>query len=209
MPVPYQRMPRVKPVDYLRSRDLIKTGDILLCSGNSLISEMIKRATKGIWSHVAFIIKLPELDRLMVLESVESIGVRTVPLSCYINGYGGKTKGYDGHLLIARHVDAEKKIGNKNLYGNATFAKFAIDHLGYPYDNDEIARIIARVIGSKIGFKKGEIKRDKEYICSEYAYECFRTVGIKIKYNKLGFIAPVDFAKDDKINPLIALKVHS
>ncbi|MFZ2950565.1 MAG: hypothetical protein WA003_13910 [Desulfuromonadaceae bacterium] len=45
-------------------------------------------------------------------------------------------------------------------------SQFAVDRFAYP-DEEEIARIIARIVGSALGFEKGEIERDQEYICSE------------------------------------------
>lgn len=208
MAVPFQRFPRLKETEYSIARKEIKSGDILLCSGNSVISEMIKRATKGIWSHVAFLVRLEYVDRIMVFESVESIGVRCVPLSYYVNGLNGKYTSYDGKILIARHTDFENKMDNKNNRSFINFMQFAIDHLGFPYDSKELARILARIVGSKIGFKHGEVKRDDEFICSEYAYECFNIFGIKIKYDKRGFIAPVDFAKEEKVNPVVSIKIE-
>lgn len=32
-------------------------------------------------------------------------------------------------------------------------------------------------------------------ICSEYVWECYRTPGINIEYDRRGFIAPADFAR--------------
>ena len=52
------------------------------------------------------------------------------------------------------------------------------------------------------GFKKREVKRDREYICSEYAWECYNAMGIKIAYNQAGYVAPADFAKDKKVRAI-------
>jgi hypothetical protein len=138
------------------------------------------------------------------MESVESIGVRTVPLSQYLKNYNGSGGGYDGKLLIARHDDYAKKpypTGFKKM------SQFAVDLLGYQYDNLEIIRIMAKIMTSKYSARKGKIKRNNEYICSEYVYECFSAIGIKFKYDKRGFIAPGDIAKDKRVNAVVALKV--
>ena len=79
--------------EYKNCRNDIKSGDILLCSGDSFFSNMIKQVTHSVWSHVAFILRVDIIDRIMVLESVESIGVRTVPLSSYVSDYNGTVKG--------------------------------------------------------------------------------------------------------------------
>ena len=48
---------------------------------------MIQAATGSIWSHVGFLMRLDEIDRIMVLESVEPLGFRTVPLRNYLTDY--------------------------------------------------------------------------------------------------------------------------
>lgn len=48
---------------------------------------MIQRATRSVWSHVAFVMRVDSIDRVMVLESREPIGVRTVPLRTYLADY--------------------------------------------------------------------------------------------------------------------------
>lgn len=47
-----------------------------------------------------------------------------------------------------------------------------------------------------------EIVRGREFICSEYAYECYKSVGINIDYDPLGFVSPADFAKTAAINAI-------
>ncbi len=181
---------------YNQLRHDIKSGDILLCSGNAAFSNMIKQVTKSVWSHVAFILRLDAIDRIMVLESVESIGVRTVPLSSYVFDYNATGKGYPGRLMLARHSDVKQE----NI---AKLSKTATDLLGYPYNTEEIVRIATRIGLSVLGLNKGkDAPPTREFICSEYAYRCFNSIGITFDYNPLGFIAPVDFARSEKVKPL-------
>ena len=204
MPVSVKKFPSLRPRKYDDVRDDIKSGDILLCSGSAMFSKLIQRATRSVWSHVGFVIRLDTIGRVMVLESVESIGVRTVPLSHYVRDYKGDGKGYPGKLLLARHGGfSAVKARNLNK-----MSQFAVDLFGYPYDTDEIVRIAARIAKSFLGFTKNEVKRDREFICSEYAWECYKGVGIKVPYDKRGFIAPKDFAKDPKVTSVAAIKVE-
>ena len=53
---------------------------------------------------------------------------------------------------------------------------------------------------------KKALKRDREYICSEYAWECYKTPGIRIDHDKKGFIAPADFAKAKEVKLQAVLK---
>lgn len=204
MPISVKTFPRIRPQDYATVRPKINSGDILLCSGSAFFSNLIKKTTKSVWSHVGFVLKLEKINRIMVLESVESIGVRTVPLSHYVKDYKGEKKGYPGRLLIARHRDFESIVTDLKL---RKMTQFAVDLLGYPYDNDEIFRIARRIAKSWFGYKEGDVERDEEYICSEYAWECYNRVGLNIPYNRLGIVTPKDFAMDKKVDPVAVLKV--
>ena len=182
--------------EYEKNKSLIKSGDILLCSGNALFSKLIKRVTKSKWSHVAFIIYVSEIDRLMVLESVESIGVRTVTLSSYFNNYNGSGEPYDGELMISRHNKMEQ-CDIHNL------SKRAVDLLGHQYDQKEIMRITAKIATSMFREPFCEVAvSDDAYICSEYVDECFRSVGIMVE-TECGYIVPDNFATDVNINPVL------
>jgi hypothetical protein len=150
--------------------------------------------------------RLPELDRVMVLESVEPLGVRTVPLSKYLTDYDSEGNGYNGGLVIARHEDFSTKATDKKM---KKFGQFAVDLFGYPYDKDEIAKIATRIAASYLPFtrkEQNELKPDREFICSEYAWECYKEIGIRIEHDGRGFIAPADFAKDKNVQLKAVLK---
>lgn len=189
--------PDVDVTNYEQIRNSIKTGDLLFASGNSLMSTMIKGATNSVWSHIAFIVHLVAMDRIMVMESVETVGVRTVPLSNYVRNYNGSGQGYPGRLMLARYQD----FPTDSLHN---LSKQAIDLLGFPYNTEEILRIAARIGMHAFGFDKAspEVISQKAFICSEYVYICYKSIGITIDYDKSGFIAPADFARAPKVKPL-------
>lgn len=194
------RFPKVdRAVNYGQFRKNILSGDILLCSGSGVFSRMIQAATKSDWSHVAFVMRLDAIDRVMVLESVEPLGVRTVPLSKYLRDYDNDKHPYPGGLVLARHRDFAARATKERL---ADLGRFAVDLFGYPYDKDEIAKIAARIAGSFLPFTRADrkaIERDREYICSEYAWECYNYVGLRIEHDPKGFVAPADFARAREI----------
>jgi uncharacterized protein YycO len=199
MAISVKRFPKQTVMKYQDARKKMVSGDILLCSGSGWFSKMIQKGTKSVWSHVGFVMRLDNIDRVMVLESVEPLGVRTVPLSKYLTDYDSKKNPYPGGLVIARHEDFAKKATEAKL---KKFGQFAVDLFGYPYDKDEIAKIAVRISTSFLPFTASEkkaLKPDREYICSEYAWECYRSVGIKIEHDKRGFIAPADFAKSKEV----------
>ena len=197
---------QTREVNYKQFHKNIQSGDILLCSGSGWFSKVIQKATKSVWSHVGFVMRLDNLDRVMVLESVEPLGVRTVPLSKYLTDYDSDGNPYPGGFVIARHRDFANKATDAKL---RRFGQFAVDLFGYPYDKDEIAKIALRITTSFLSFtsdEKKKLERDREYICSEYAWECYRRIGITINYDKRGFVAPADFAKAKEINLVAVLK---
>jgi hypothetical protein len=185
---------------YKDIRSDLRSGDILLCSGSSVFSTLIQKATNSIWSHIAFILRLDVLDRIMVLESVESIGVRTVPLSSYIFNYNGTGKGYVGKVLVARHADV-KPENIPNL------SRHAIDLFGYPYSKEEVVKIATRISLNALGVPMPILELpQREFICSEYVYTCFKSIHVEIEFNAMGFVAPADFARCPKLKPLYFLK---
>ena len=167
---------------------------------------MIQAVTGSTWSHVGFVMRLDAINRVMVLESVEPVGVRTVPLRKYLVDYDSRGTPYPGGIAIARHRDFAT-MANKNKLRQ--FGQFAVDLFGYPYDKDEIVKIAARIGASHLPFTKKyrkTLEPDREYICSEYVGECYRKLGIHIPYNKNGFITPADFAKEEKVKLMAVLK---
>jgi hypothetical protein len=186
--------------NYLYSdiRPEIKSGDLLLCSGTSVFSTLIQEATNSVWSHVGFILRIDAIGRIMVLESVESIGVRAVTLSSYVNNYNATDKGYPGKLLIARHEEFKPE----NIIN---LSRTAVDLLGYPYNSAEVAEMAARITLNKMGINVNEPipLHPRAFICSEYAYHCYKSVGITIPtYANEEFISPADFARTPEINSL-------
>jgi len=203
MAITSDSFPQVKLLDYNSIRNEIRSGDILLASGSSTFSALIQHASKSIWSHVGFILRLDEIDRIMLLESVESIGVRTVPLSSYVNNYNGSGNSYDGRLLIARH----ENFPSQSI---VDLSQRAVDLFGYPYSTEDIVKIATRIGMRALGLAKDHplITANKAYICSEYVYECYKSIGVEISYDKNGYIAPADFANDMYINAICELKLN-
>lgn len=200
MALAIKNFPSGRVTNYKQFRKNIRSGDLLFCSGSGWFSKMIQNTTDSIWSHVAFVMRLDSIDRVMVLESVEPQGVRTVPLSKYLTDYDNKGNPYFGGVVLARHEDFQRKATEENLQ---KFGQFAVNLFGYPYDRDEIGKIAARIVASYLPFSrkdKKDLKADREYICSEYVWECYQSVGIRVPHDRRGFVSPADFAKLKKVS---------
>ncbi|MFZ1829024.1 MAG: YiiX/YebB-like N1pC/P60 family cysteine hydrolase [Candidatus Competibacteraceae bacterium] len=175
----------VLPYSNVRTR--LKSGDLLFTSGDYLISKAIQKMTDSPWSHVGIVFRLDSIDRVLLLESVEDMGVRFAPLSKYLSDYEDG-KPYKGRAVLARCKDV-------TLETVKSLSTFGIDELTQPYDKDEIAKIMARIT---LGM--GKKKRDREYICSELVYECFARAGKEFAFNRKGFISPEDIWIDEKLS---------
>ncbi|MEO7027279.1 MAG: hypothetical protein ABI056_06965, partial [Caulobacteraceae bacterium] len=80
---------------------------------------------------------------------------------------------------------------------------FAIDAMGARFSPIEIARIAARIALGRIERRMpAPVKAKNEFICSEFADQCLRTVGVHIRWDGLGFIAPADFALDPDVEAI-------
>jgi len=89
----------VENLKYSAVRDNLKTGDLVLMSGDSLVSRLIQLGTRSKWSHVGMVIKsemgvlLWESTTLSTSDDLDSgrpvRGVQTCFLSDRIKNYGG------------------------------------------------------------------------------------------------------------------------
>jgi hypothetical protein len=192
--------------DYEAIRRIVRTGDIALCSGTAIFSRAIKVATGSPWSHVALIVRLDEIGRVVVFEAVEKIGVRMVPLRRFVSEDSEHHRPYPGEMVIARHAEFEGKADDAKL---AKLTEFATDRLGAPFKPSEMAKIGLRIAASWFDIRLPKlIETDDDYICSEYVARCYEAVGIRIPWDGRGFIAPGDFAADPKIEAIARIARH-
>ncbi len=186
---------------------MVQDGDIMLCQGKDAFSQLIRWSTKSPWSHIAMAFRIPTLDRVVVIEAVEKIGVRCVELSAFVSRDSEGTSPYPGKILIARHSDLSREADDPGL---RALAKFAFDHLGCKFASGEIAKIALRIVTARLfGNRKTPkfLLRDDEFICSEFVAKAYEQAGLKVPWDGLGFIAPADFADDPKLSPIAQVDV--
>ena len=171
---------------YASLRDDLRSGFLLFASGEYLVSKAIQHFTESPWSHVGILLVIPAIDRVLLLESVEDMGVRLAPLSKYLTDYEDG-RPYRGALAVARPRGLTAAMAQ-------TLTSFGIDELTRPYDPDEIGKIVAR-----IALGRGKRERDREYICSELVYECFSRAGYEFTYDGRGFISPENIWTDTDV----------
>ena len=200
---------KLKPEPYDVIARKVRDGDLLLCSGNDPFSRLIGWATKSPWTHVALAYRWPALGRVMVFESVQQLGVRCVPLSKFISQSSTGKKPYPGKIILARHDDFAGKSGGHGSAEMKRLAEFAVDRFGDPFAAAEILRIATRICMGRFERKMPKFLGPKrEFICSEYVARCFHTIGVEIKWDGIGFIAPADIANDPKTKAIARVKTR-
>ena len=195
----------LKPQPYAEVRKLVQDGDLFLCQGRDPFSKLIQWSTKSPWSHCAIAFRIESLDRVIVIESVEKIGVRAVALSEFCSRDSEGTSPYPGKIVLARHPAFKAMTKVKPM------AKFAFDHLGCKFAAGEIAKIGFRIAEAKFLGEHHKMPKmlipDDEFICSEFVAAAFKAAKVTVPWDGLGFIAPSDFANDPKIEALAQVDV--
>lgn len=198
MTVPADIFSELPAQPYRVVRPEVRDGDVLLCSAHDPFSRLIRWGTKSLWSHVAIAFRMPEIDRVMVLECVEKIGVRAVPLSVFLTRTSEGVTPYPGRILLARHDALAAKSRQAPL---KKMAAFAFDHLGDSFSQIEMAKIGLRIVLGRFDVKLHPSLAPKdEFICSEFVARCFDAIGVKIPWDGLGFMAPCDIADDPRLH---------
>jgi len=172
---------RLPVLAYDGLRDVLRSGDLVFCSGSYAFSGLIQKFTGSVWSHVGIIYRDETLGRIFILESETGIGVRLVPLSKYLRDYHGRRRPYRGQIVIGRlEPGMQPEQAQRAL-------SYGMDLLTKPYDNWEIIRIAMRIL-----FRVGRRTRDRKFICSELVDECFRAAGVR-------FTRPDNYISPDDI----------
>ncbi|MCB1712312.1 MAG: hypothetical protein KDH96_07510 [Candidatus Riesia sp.] len=127
-----------------------KTGDILHCYRNTLVSKLIKLFTKSKYSHTATIVMC--WGQPYVID-VQNNGVQPKPLEYWLKKYKYK-------FIIARHPQLIKP---EDQYARQAFAKVSVNK--YDYISLLFIHPIYALTG--IWLAKGDPDRRKD-ICSEY-----------------------------------------
>lgn len=173
----------MKTLPYAKARKRIKSGDTLFCQGSSFVSKLI-RWTTGEISHVGKVFDWG--SRKMVLESVEKVGTRIIPLSWYV-------KNYNGGLFIGRspELDVEDALD------------WCQRHVPRKYDYKEIGRIALRRfrISSRDAFVSNE-----DFICSEFVQEADAEGGVSHAYSGRGYITPTDIWNSETVKQLLKIE---
>ena len=199
VPDDYLRRSVARP--YAEVRALVRDGDVMLCAAHDRGSRLIRWATRSAWSHCAVAFWIGEVERVIVLECVETLGVRAVPLSAFVARTSGGIEPYPGRIVLARHAGVAAL--DEDGAWKRRMTQFAFDRLGARFSQREVAKIGLRILLGRFGWSvPGRLRADDEYICSEYVALCLERVGVRVPWNGRGFVAPADVARDPGLAPI-------
>ena len=202
-------------VTYAELRGRICDGDLLFCGGNFAFSKAIRYLSGcSLVSHVGIVYWWN--DRLMVLESVETDGVRMVPVSQYLTNYENTAKAYSGRLYLAR----DRRLVQPLQEGVQAIGKEALLQLPQSSNPkiDELLGRAATLLNKKFSFKDvllffwqgitGRLQYvdNDEFLCSEFVAKCFAGVGILYAGDGRGFVAPEHIAASDHVEVLVEIR---
>lgn len=166
------------------------TGDILFCSGTSVISEQIKNFTNSIYSHVGLIFTANIAGRRIpfVVEAVTP-AVVVIPLEQILHNYKQSGKPYPGKLYVGRCVDG------LNMEQCSNMMTSALKCVGKQYDT---ASIIKQAFNKIFGADLTD-KDHHRLICSELVGCAYAAAGINLKKDRHGYWTPGSIGRDSQI----------
>jgi hypothetical protein len=184
---------------YTTVRSELKTGDIVLFSGKSAISNVIKLFSGGKWSHVGMVLRLTEFDDGVFLwesttltdipdweTGVPNKGVQLVPLS-------QRVRNYEGEVLLRRLSKAVSKAMFTRL------AELRTELSRRPYERHELELLRAAHDGL-FGDSSGEDL--SSVFCSELVAEAYQRMGLLLEFPEglpSNEYTPMDFSQRRKL----------
>ena len=184
--------------NYQKNRENIKTGDIVLFSGEGFVSAGIQKFTGSKWSHVGMVVKFDEWDFVQIWESTTlsdvkdlvsgkfTKGVQLVPLSMRIDNYEGD--------IAVRHL-AVNRSGMIDV-----LSKLRHEFNGTPYEESEI-ELIKSAYDGLLGANERDVS---SLFCSELVAEAYMSMGLLSKLHQpSNEYTPADFGENGIVDSLI------
>lgn len=129
----------------------MKTGDIILCKGDRLISKLIMAFTKSKWSHTSVAVNLQGDVYIVEMQST----------GCDLISYDNWVKKYNYYYEIYRPVEP---VSMKRILSKASSTKYDLRSL--------LVRQPLKIIKERLTGKKSKLRKvkneDSKMTCSEY-----------------------------------------
>jgi len=162
---------------YLKLRENIENGDLLLYKGTSFLSKSIQYFDKAYYNHIGVVWRPEDTSRVLTLDMWEQ-GLTCLPLSRRMEGYSD--------FCILRPKVSSQQISRAI---NASLQEW--DGRDIKYDTMLLPRV---ALIKKTGFDLSGLGKKGKFICSEFAQYYCELLGLNT-YNFLNLITPEDFRR--------------
>lgn len=176
-------MNMISQTSYPEIRDTLQSGDIVLFSGNGIISKMIQRVSGSKWSHVGIVYR-PGHDAF-ILESTMQYGQGGVGLSLLSR----RIKGYDGEVAIRQAKWTSPESSTRHI------GRMMRAHKGKPYEN-KLFELAMSAIDNIPGLPENEPDYSSLF-CSELVAMAVGTIMPSAIQKSPNEFTPGDFADLD------------
>jgi hypothetical protein len=183
----------MKTFKYSEIRDTLKTGDMVLMSGEGAISRLIKITTFSEWSHVGIVLVIKELNLVLIFESTSLSNLKDFYTNKKTNGvqvvlFEERLKSYKGKIAIRQLVVERTPQMLKDFHDfrkemeGRKYEKRKISQLAFSIAPNFLFEFAAKIIPkniAKIIFKE----KFKYMFCSElYAafLKCWQLISLHI-----------------------------
>lgn len=160
----------------------IRTGDLLLFQGTTLLSRFIRWGSESPYSHCGLALWWDA--RLMLMQATDR-GVHVLPVERVLAQYDGQVDWWQPCEALRGSLDVER------------LKSAALDELGKPFGAWPMAALVARMFRRKeLGRDDPAGMRDDSYFCSQLVGRCYRRVGVDLVAHKADRdLSPGDLAR--------------
>lgn len=191
-------------IAYSKIKDKLQTGDLVLFSGQYNISKLVERLEHSRWSHVAMVVRIPEIGEPLLWESTaltnlpdqiyhdNKTGPKIVDLRERLLSYGKDVMPYVPPVYAVRQLEVERTVEMLNAL-NTLFTSLH----GIP--NPGEWKMIAEVLEGKLFNIRSKLDN---YTCGELVAESYVKMGLLSDRKAINGYMPKDFSTDGTLKLL-------
>lgn len=187
-------MTRVTRMPYAAVRSRLRTGDLLLCSGETVFSRVVRAGSKSRWSHVGMIIVASDGSRPLVWESTTPTKSPDVEVGKPVDGVQmvaleHRLATYPGAVSI-RHLKTERTESMLQA-----LREFQLEVKGRGFDKNPLELFKAAVDDAWwLDENQTDLTR---LFCSELVAETYKRMGLLPEQPASNEYLPRDFSSDE------------
>jgi len=189
---------------YSKIKDKLLTGDLVLFSGQYSISKLVERLEHSRWSHIAMVVRIPELEEPLLWESTaltnlpdqiyhdNKTGPKIVDLKERLLTYGKDVVPYAAPVYAVRQLEVERTEGMMSALNSLFTSLHGIPNPGQ-------WKMIAEVLEGKLFNIHSKLDN---YTCGELVAESYITMGLLNDKKAINGYMPKDFSTDGTLKLL-------